>query len=501
MNSTVALAFLACAGMCSPLAAELRLGFAWGDRMVLQAGKPLGVSGMADPGQAVTVEFGAGKASGRADSAGRWTVKLPAPKASSVPADLVVKAGRETLACRDVLVGQVWLCSGQSNMDWPLGRTPEKAATAANSDRPLVRVLDLSGAANHDTSKPWGEDALKANVPERYFKGAWQVLTPEAAPGFSAVAQGFAREMQQATGEPVGIVVNAVGGSPIESWLSPDSIKSCPEARKLASGWPDNKLLHPWVRRRSLENTKGVTGKPVSNHTFAPAFLHKAGIEPISSMAFAGVLWYQGESNSNHPLLWGPCFVNLVQGWRRTWGKDLPVVYVQLAALAARGDGEDWPTFREVQRRLLPALQPAGMVVTIDVGDKGNVHPGRKQEVGRRLMLQARRLQGADVVADGPLFAKAEPSGAAIRVRFASAKGLATSDGAAPAGFEVAGPAGKFIPAEAAIDGDSIVVRSASVPHPVRVRYAWAPWPEPAANLVNGDGLPASPFDSGWQPK
>lgn len=493
-----------------PGLAEVRFGRAFGDGMVLQRHAALRIAGTADPGEPITVTLGPHRATDTADAQGRWTATLPPCEAQRDP--LVLRAqGRSSAAeAHDVLIGEVWLCSGQSNMEYATAGAAEVKAMLAAAQNPQLRLLHFQGAAT-TYAGAYSPQQLARMAPERFFEGRWQHSSRSTAASFSAVALAFGERLQADLGVPVGLIQVAVGGTPTEAWVRPEAMAQNAELSDLVTGdWLKNPKLEPWCVQRAADNLRANAGPGGTsprdvlgpNHPFKPGFCWEAGIKPLVGTTIAGVIWYQGESNAlsawrveQHRAL----FTTLVEDWRRQWGRaDLPWLFVQLPSMGTRRGyhSENWPAFRDQQRQLAENLGHVGMAVTIDLGDPANVHPRRKQEVGRRLARLAEvKVYGQPGPAGGPTPTTCHRDGAGVAIDFTDADGLKTADGQPVRGFELAGADGVFHPAAAELHEAQAVLRSGAVPAPARVRYAWSPYPEPAVNLVNGIGLPATPFE------
>jgi len=477
----------------------------FGSHMVLQRDMPVPVWGTAAPGERVTVSFAGTASEAVADAGGRWRATLPPQSATAEPRALVIRAANE-VRLEDVLVGEVWLCAGQSNMLLPLARADDAAREIAAAERPSLRLLAVRTAAGGDPPA-YTAAQLRDLVPGRFCRGEWTLCTPTTAREFSAVGYFLGAALADALDVPVGIVCVAVGGSPTEAWISRTGIAAEPALEPLVTGdWTGNPALAGWCVERATRNLararkagEEVPGDDLGpNHPFKPAFLWDACIAPLVPLAIRGVAWYQGESNADSPARVAQhalLFPALVADWRRQWGRDdLPFAFVQLPGL----NRPDWPAFRETQRRALADLRHAGMAVTIDLGMKKEVHPPDKRPIADRLarwvLAEVHRRPG--IVASGPLPVAAESrADGTIVVRFTRAAGLATTDGAAPRHVEVAGPDGVFVPATARIDDDALIVAPPEGVTARRIRYGWLPFPEPPVNLVNAAGLPASPCE------
>ncbi|MCA9175201.1 MAG: exo-alpha-sialidase [Planctomycetales bacterium] len=488
----------------------LHLPRIFGHHMVLQADAPIPVWGRAKPGQTVEITLGDKSMSAVANAHGEWQLRLAARPANATPDTLRVRAGSDSMEFHDVLIGEVWVCAGQSNMEWPLAKSDDGAAELRNADHPAIRLYHCTPAARGGGGA-WTPQQLRRMTPEAFFEANWQAASADAAGQFSAVAWHFGRTLHRDLKVPIGLISLAVGGSPAEAWIPAESLDGNDSLRELIEGnWLDNPRLGDFCRTRGEENLLPAiqSGDDVlsdtmgPNHPFKPGFLWSAGVEPLIPFGIRGAIWYQGESNAesvarvrDHSQL----FPLLVTQWRQRWGQgDFPFLYVQLPAL----NRPEWPAFREGQRRLLSELEQLGMAITIDTGHPTNVHPTGKRPVGERLARWALGTTYANAdrprVYSGPLFRRAERKGNAIEVTFDHAgAGLKAADGAALCHFEVCGTDGVFRAATARIVATNIVaVSSEGVTAPRDVRYAWQPYPVPAVNLVNDAGLPASPFTS-----
>ncbi len=500
----------------SSVRSEVKIAALFSDHAVLQRDKPLPVWGSANPGDAVQVSFGASKGEVKAAADGKWIVRLAAQPLSKEPLKLVVSSKGETITLNDILLGDVWLCSGQSNMDMVLGgcQAPEDIKMA---DLPLLRQFAV--------------EMNFASSPQQEVKGRWQVCSPQSAPGFTAVGFYFARKIQQETGVPIGILKSAVGGTNIECWMSQETLLETPSLEPFARMMRDS--LELW-RKETEERLPAIDawsvaakaalreGKPLPNAPAFPDFpfgeklfrprcvtLHNGMIAPLMPMALRGALWYQGENNADGNLYVEKTAAKLA-AWRNGFeNPDLPYYLVQLAGWQKpNGDpaGGEWGPIRDAQRRCL-AIPHTGMASAVDLGDAGDIHPRNKADVGERLALWALHDEygKADLVASGPLFREMKiERGKALLTFDSLGGGLMTAHkigrtpvvedkGARLQRFAIAGEDRKWHWAEAVIDGDTVLVSSPQVPAPVAVRYAYCSNPA-GANLYNRAGLPASPF-------
>lgn len=481
-------------------AADLALPAIYSDHMVLQRDKPVPVWGWSTPGDDVTVEFAGQSRRATAAADGRWMTRLEPLAADAAAKALVVRSARGgTITVNDVLVGEVWLGSGQSNMVMQVSRARDYDAEKAAATLPLVRMFR--------------EESRGAAAPQERGAGTWSVCSPDTVGGFSATLFFFGRELHRELGVPVGLVNSSVGGTPIEAWIDAETQAKDPglaevvaAERKAAAEFDEQKAreqhekaLEKWKQRAAAAKQAGepVPKKPKDplerrlSHGLGTLFNGK--IAPLVPFAIRGGLWYQGEANA-HPGK-GPLYRHqlplLVTDWRNKWGDDFPFAWVQLPNFNRAGDG--WPLVREAMLRSL-SVPKTGMAITIDVGDPRDIHPQNKQDVGHRLALWAMGdVYGRPVPAtSGPLPSGHEIQGTEIVCRFTAADGLRDRDGGDLDGFVIAGADGQWKPARARIDGKNVVVSATGIASPAAVRYGWEP--NPKCDLVNAAGLPASPF-------
>ena len=451
--------------------ADPALPAVFGDHCVLQQGQPITVWGRADPAERITVRVAGRSATAVTGDDGRWQVELPAVEAGG-PHELSVQ-GHATVRLRDVLVGEVWVCSGQSNMAWPVQAARDAPAEIAAAAHPRIRLFSVPRRAALEAP-----DDVEAN---------WVACSPATVPGFSAVAYFFGRELHQALEVPVGLVHSSWGGTPAEAW-TPDAALRREET--LAP------LLDQWAQRVADARAKGA--KDLTLHPNRPGNLYRGMIAPLVPLTIRGAIWYQGESNAGRAWEYRTLFPVMIRAWRAAWERpDLPFQFVQLANFHPRkpdpGDSA-WAELRDAQLYTLRTVDHTGMAVAIDVGEAGDIHPKDKQAVGRRLALWALRAQyGKTVVPSGPLYRDHAIDGAEVTLRFDHVgSGLASRGDVPLEGFTIAGEDRVFHQATARIEGDTVVVSSPEVPSPRAVRYAWAD--NPACSLVNAEDLPASPF-------
>ena len=487
--------------------AELRLPKLWSDHAVIQRDRPIHVWGWADVGERVTATLrgsngGAEEtASATTDSLGHWSLYL-APRPAGGGAYTLTVSGSNTITVNDLLMGDVWLASGQSNMEMPLLGFPGSAV--------LKNGPEEIKAANHPEIRLLHEPKRFSYFPMQDQEATWEICTPETAASFSSVAYFFAREIQHDQKVPIGVVEADWGGTPAESWTSLDTLGNdaglMPVFAARAAEMDKQADVEAIKARYAREDAAAnAAGRAPEQHPWQPpvepwaaASLYNGMIAPVTPLAIRGVIWYQGEANTDleRAPLYHRLFSSMIGDWRRQFAQgDFPFLYAQISSYKASPE-EYWGMLRDAQRRTL-AVANTAMAVTLDVGDRENVHPADKQTVGHRLALAARALSyGEDVRHSGPLFRQATTENGGMRVYFTAADGKLAVRGGTLEGFELAGADHQFVPATAKIDADdaSVTVTSSELTTPLYVRYAWSNAPD--ATLMDGAGLPASTFTS-----
>lgn len=503
MRSYTLPSFLALLCLGASLHADVVPAALFTNHAVLQRNKPIPVWGTADAGEKVSVTFAGQTVSTTADAKGKWRVDLAPVPATKSGSQLVIK-GNNTITLSDVVVGEVWLASGQSNMAWTVEKTYDTTIdVAASANFPLIRHISIERTIAHAPA-----NSVKIS------RGAWQVAGPNTTAGFSAVGYYFAKDIHTVTGVPVGIINSSWGGTPVESWTSPNALSSNPDFAPVAQRWERvvanypkavenyNVDLAEWRKERNDANARGVAftkpeprrPSPPDKNPHKPSVLYNGMIHPLLPYALRGAIWYQGESNAGRASEYRALFSAMISDWRARFGQgDFSFYWVQLANYKAKiPDGIEWAFLREAQTQTL-SLPKTGQAVIIDIGDVRDIHPRNKKDVGRRLArLALKRDYGVNVVDSGPVFSKAVREGAGFRIRFTNTDGGLIAPLNELGGFELAGEDKVFKPASAEIEKNTVVVTSPDVAAPVAVRYAWRN--APAAGLFNLEGLPAVPF-------
>lgn len=447
--------------------ADVKLPSIIGDSMVLQRDQEVPIWGWEDPDTEVTVSVGDTTAKAKAGADGRWQVQLPAMKAGG-PHTITV-TGNNTITLKDVLVGEVWVCSGQSNMEWTVSRSDNAKEEISNANYPRIRHIKIP---HRPSDKP------ENDVPS----DGWKVTSPATVANFTAVGYFFGRHLHQELNVPIGLIGSNWGGTRIEPWTPPVGFKNVPALKNIADNLAD----------LPSKNANGAI-----NHQ-SPLALYNGMIHPLLPYAVRGAIWYQGESNNGEGMLYHEKMKALIAGWRSVWNApEMPFYYVQLAPYRYGGDPERLAGIWEAQTATL-AVPNTGMAVTVDIGNTRDIHPKNKQDVGKRLALWAlaKDYGKTDIVYSGPIYKSMKVEGDKIRISFDHVgSGLVSRDGQPLTNFTIAAADGEFVPATAEIDGDTVVVSADDVDKPTKVRFAWDQEAEP--NLSNKDGLPASPFRAG----
>jgi sialate O-acetylesterase len=491
--------------------ADVKLPALISDNMVLLQDSKANVWGSADPGEKVTVKLGDKTASATADQNGKWSAKLQglAPGAGR---DMTI-AGKNTLTVKNVAVGEVWVASGQSNMEMAVKGAKDSEKEIASAQFPDIRVFTVTKKGS--------------KTPLDDCTGKWEIATPENAGHFSAVGYFFVRELHQKLKQPIGLIHTSWGGTPVETWIPESGMKS---NERFGEHWAKKMAAYPAAKEAydkqvaALKETAAkakAEGKPAprpprapegpDSLNGAPSGLYNGMVAPVAPYTIRGAIWYQGESNAGpnnrgNMDLYGQLFPTLILSWRYEFAKaqgvpreesEFPFLFVQLANFHPRLEtpaDSYWAQIREAQTGTLEVPR-TGMAVAIDIGEANDIHPKNKQEVGRRLALSAlAQVYFNEVEYSGPLYGGMQIEDGKVRLNLSHAQDLKTNDGGPIKGFALAGDDKKFHWAKAEIGHDHILVSCPDVPNPVAIRYGWADNPD--VNLVNGAGLPASPFRS-----
>jgi sialate O-acetylesterase len=500
--------------------ADVKLPHLFSDHMVLQQKANVPVWGTADPGERVTVRVGPGpqEQTATAGADGKWVVQL-ANLTAGGPVEMTV-AGKNTVTIKDVLVGEVWLASGQSNMEMTVASVPEcRYGGVTSADKEVA-------AGDYPQIRMFTVEKKVSEQPQGDANGQWVVCSPETVGHFSAAAYFFGRDLYKSLSVPIGLINSSYGGTPAEGWTSREGLAGNPRLKTMLDVYAeqvknydpvraaeqDKEALKNWDEAVAKAKAEGKPAPPKPRATVhprenkdSPTLLFNAMIAPLVPYGMRGAIWYQGESNAWADEQYRVLFPALIQDWRRLWNRgEFPFLFVQLASwkepASQPAAGGPFTRLREAQLKTLQTVPNTGMAVAIDIGEAEDIHPRNKQDVGGRLAVAARALvNGQKVDSSGPIYAAKVVEGSTIRLRFEHAAGGLVCKGDKLEGFAIAGADQKWYWADARIDGDTLIVSSADVTEPVEVRYAWNE--NPKANLYNKDGLPASPFRTDSLPK
>lgn len=459
------------------LIADVRLPQIFSNGMVLQRHQPIAVWGWADPGEQVKVSLNKQQQETTADSKGKWKLAL-SPEEAGGPFQLVV-SGKNTLKLSDVLIGEVWICSGQSNMEWSVANSDNAEQEIARANSPRIRHIKIPRKTAGEPLDDIGESL------------EWKQANPQNVGDFTAVGYFYARELEKQLDVPIGLINTSWGGTMVETWISKEALGKDKSLKKAV---------------QVFENVPADTVQKNTNPNRYPTLLFNAMINPLIPYTIKGAIWYQGESNAGRAYEYRTSFPMMIKDWRKRWELgDFPFYFVQLASFKAAGGtsatGSTWAELREAQHLTL-SLPRTGEAVTIDIGNTNDIHPRNKQDVGKRLAAIALHdSYKKNVVYSGPEYQKHKISGNQVTIHFDHVHGGLTAKGSDKVvGFEIAGADQKFYPAEARIEGEAIVASSSSVAQPKAIRYAWADDPG-TSNLFNKEGLPAVPFRTdSWTP-
>ncbi|MCO8120391.1 sialate O-acetylesterase [Stieleria sp. TO1_6] len=479
-----------------PVQAEIRTSAVFGDSMVLQREKPIHVWGWADAGSEVKVTLAGNTETATSDADGRFDVKLPTMEAGG-PHELSIQSGGETQTFKDVLIGEVWLCSGQSNMQWALGQANDADLESLAANNPNIRLITVPQV---------GTQELQTS-----FDGHWEACTPESVKQFSAVGYFFGRQLQATLGVPVGLIDNSWGGSSAEAWVRRDVLQSAGTFDDLLARWRETESsydhdaavakykeqLKKWQETKQGNQPRAPRNPLTNQHR--PANLYNGVLNPVIGYSLRGVIWYQGESNAGRAYQYRDLFPLMIQNWRDEWDQEkLPFYWVQLAdymAESAEPADSAWAELREAQTMTMSKLPDTGEAVILNLGEASDIHPKNKQDVGKRLARWAlAKDYGYDIPHRSPTYKSMSVKDGKIVLEFDHiGGGLDTFDVREPLGFTIAAADKKFVPAQAKITGkNTIEVSAESISQPVAARYAWAN--NPVCNVQSSEGLPLTPF-------
>jgi sialate O-acetylesterase len=478
--------------------AQLQLAKIFSDNMVLQRNQTIKIWGKASPGEIVTVSFANEKRHVAVQNDSGWAVIFKAQKANTKPQSILVSSGVEKNEIKNILIGDVWLSIGQSNMEWPMVKEMHYKEEIVNSHQPLIRLYNPTYAGKNTFNVSFTDSIVQNLTVKNFYKGKWQTCDSNSFKTMSAVAYYFGKEIVKNVNVPVGLINLSIGGAPLETFISADVLKKSKQfSGKLSGDWLINDALPVWIRERGRQNVGGLTNVPKdeygNNHSFKPGFAYEAGIAAILNFSIKGILCYQGESNAQEAKRvneYAALSKLMIDDYRAKWGQPkLPFYFVQLSSIdTIKYKGQLWPTFRDEQRKMMQQIPNSGMAVCSDIGFRDDVHPTNKKDVGERLARWAlNKTYGQQIVPSGPLLVNAKYINGNVIIKFQYlAQGLKISDGDALRGFSIDGKN----EIEAVFSKDSVLISANT--KPLFVYYGWKSFSD--GNLVNSENLPSSTF-------
>lgn len=465
----------------------LKLSPVFTDNMVLQRNQPIAIYGTANGGNKIEITFNNKKETAITNEFGKWKAIFPAMQSGGTH-EIIISSKEKNIVLKNILIGDVWFCSGQSNMAFPLQKSENGIAAAKNAIKNTnLRLFNFEAIAETD-EKAWDSITLKKTNQLQFFSGKWKISDSISAKDFSAIAYYFGENITREENIPIGLIQVAVGGSPIESWIDRYTLEHDDKVVDVLTNWRKSDFMMPWVRSRADENLKNAKN-PKQRHPYGPSYNYEAGVTHFTDFAIKGILWYQGESNAHNIELYEHLMPVLVESWRKAWGTSLPFYYVQLSGT----DRPTWPSFRDAQTKIQKNITNSGMAISMDYGDPTNVHPIQKKQVGDRLALLALKYTyGKNLIANGPSPEKAIQKGDQIIVSFSNVKQLSTANKKELTGFELVTEKGTRIETKATILKDEVSILVPKGEKIKAVLYAWKPYT--TANLVNETNMPCSTF-------
>ena len=469
----------------------LSLPAIYSSNMIIQQGKPFIVKGTANSGDKITVKLGKKRIITTANEQGLWEATFAPMMADGKSYTMTIECGKEKITYENIAIGEVWLCSGQSNMAFMVKESSHTQQSLVNVKNKDIRLYEMKPRVVTNNVEWDSIDLARLNNHDYYLPTGWQMQSNENVQNFSAVAYHFGAMLADSLGVPVGLICNAVGGAPAEAFIDRKTLEFHPTLVDILYNWKENDMIQDWCRGRAKQNIAKSTNS-LQRHPYEPCYLYETGIMPIAGYPIKGAIWYQGESNAHNVELHEVIFPTLVDCWRRTWNDaQMPFYFVQLSSI----NRPSWPHFRDSQRRLAARIENCDFAVSSDKGDPTDVHPKEKAPVGERLArLALNQTYGMKNVAQcGPTPVSAKIIDGKIVVEFSNASILKTNDGNALRGLEIGNKVGalqKVASEQIKIEGNRIIIKGTKAQ---RLRYAWQPFTD--ANLVNEAGLPASTFE------
>jgi sialate O-acetylesterase len=477
---------------------QLKPANIFSDDMVLQRNRPIHIWGKAEPGKTVEIFFANKKIAAIAGTDSAWMVEFGMQKANAQPQSVIINSGNEKIVLKNILIGDIWLCLGQSNMEWPMMKEMHFKEELQNVNQPKLRLYNPTYAGKNTFNVSFSDSIAQNLTTGNFYKGRWQTCDSSSIKTMSAVGYYFGKEVINSEDIPVGLINLSIGGAPLETFISIETLKSSNKfSNKINGDWLLNNTLPVWIRERGNQNVGSVTNVPEDeygkNHAFKPGFAFASGIAPITNLPIKGIIFYQGESNAQEMERvneYAELFKLMVNDYRKKWKRPkLPFYYVQLSSIdSAKYKSQFWPQFRDEQRKLLTETSNSGMAVSLDIGTKNDVHPTNKKLVGQRLAKWAlTKAYHENIIPSGPLPLKAIYVNGKILISFQyTGNGLKIMNGTQISGFSIDGRN----EARAIIQRKTIVITAKEKPE--FVFYGWEPFSN--ANLANSENLPASTF-------
>ncbi|WP_158981076.1 MULTISPECIES: GDSL-type esterase/lipase family protein [unclassified Flavobacterium] len=465
----------------------LKLPPVFTDNAVLQRNQPIVIYGNANGGDKVEITLDNIKETATTNEYGKWKVIFPAMKSGGTH-QITISSKEKNIVLKNILIGDVWFCSGQSNMAFPLQKSENGMAEVKKAiNNTHLRLFNFEAIAETD-EKAWDSITLEKTNRLEFFSGKWKVSDSLSTKDFSAIAYYFGQNIAHEENIPVGLIQVTVGGSPIESWIDRYTLEHDDKVVDVLTNWQKSDFMMPWVRSRADENLKN-TKNPKQRHPYGPSYNYEAGVTHFTDFPIKGIIWYQGESNVHNIELYEHLMPVLVKNWRKAWGTSLPFYFVQLSGTARPA----WPSFRDAQTKIQKNIANSGMVISMDYGDPTNVHPIQKKQIGERLALLALKYTyRKNITANGPSAIKATQKRNAIIVSFSNTIQLATANKKELTGFELITEKGIRIESKATIVKNVVSINIPQGDKIKTVLYAWKPYTN--ANLVNEANLPCSTF-------
>lgn len=462
----------------------------YSDNMVLQRHRPIPIQGIANAGEKIKITLAGETKNATADGDGKFIVTFAPKEADVKPYELTIKSKNKTFHFKNIVTGDVWFCSGQSNMEFPLKNSFESAkAISTAGQNPKLRLFRAK-TIEPTSDQAWEEGILQTVNNLGYFdlNDGWQESSPASAAEFSAVAYYFGNKISQQENIPIGLIQVAVGGSPVVSWIDRYTLEHDDKVVDVLTNWQKSDFLQSWVRERATVNLKN-SKNPKQRHPYQPTYNFEAGVSHFTDFPITGMIWYQGESDTHNTELYAHLLPQMVKAWRQKWNADVPFYYMQLPGM----ERPSWPEFRNMQNDLQNTIPNSAMAVTMDFGEPQNVHPAKKKEIAERLALLAlKHTYGRKIAADSPQFSTLKQDGITVTLSFKNAEKLSTLDQKPLNGFELVDEKGYSQPADTRISEANVIVELPKNQNIKTIRYAWQPFT--TANLCNESGLPASTF-------